>query len=347
MPRCLDSEVIPEKPISMTTTLALFGNKVLRSAIQRNLVSIPAQFPLFAKQDAGELHARISQLYFVRGWSVKEIGKRYGMSGEQVRKSLSEWRVRAISSGYIQEIGPEILPALEMTCEAPSPAEIEDEDTVRKPLQMISAPPLVRTESEGDKSSVMHLVLEQIETEIAQDSRWPAFCVRLLEILKQECMKAGFHLSTAQIERIEEVREVSDHRASDLLRDLRNRIADEERCTAILIPPRSNRVALFHVLIRELETTAQLEKNLWKTDSGSPRHCRHLVSTIKQGCLELGMDFSLVQAKRVENALSGDPEQLSDMLRDLRNRLEDEHELTELTRVPEHQPRQMAVGNKR
>jgi hypothetical protein len=337
----------------MTTTLALFGNKVLRSAIQRNLVSIPAQVPLFAKHDAGDLQARISQLYFVRGWSVRDIGKRYGMSGEMVRKSLSEWRIRAISSGYIQEIGPELLPALEMTPEGGSPEDTEDHapeavcrDAVRSPLQVVSVAPPAQAVTEAETGNVLHMVLDEIETGVEQNSGWSACCVRLLRILKHECIQAGLHLSTVQIERMEEVLENDTHRAKDLLRDLRNRIADEERCTAVLVPLRSTRVALFHVLVKEIETAIQLAGNSWKSHGeGCPSHCRRFVAAIKQGCLELGMEFSRVQAKRVENALSADPERLRDLLRDLRNRLADEQEQTELTRIPGRQPRQMIAGN--
>src|SRR5579871_2917350 len=92
------------------TALALFGNKALRSAIQHNLVSFPGQAPVFAKQQAGEVQARISQLYFISGWKIRKIASRYGMTNEMVRRTLTDWRTRAISSGYIQEIGPDVWP---------------------------------------------------------------------------------------------------------------------------------------------------------------------------------------------------------------------------------------------
>jgi len=87
--------------------LALVGNTTLRSAIRRNLVSFPSQIPPFMKR--GERQERIVQLYFVRGWRMKLIGQRYGLSKSAVRKLLSEWRIRAIAAGYIQDIHPDVL----------------------------------------------------------------------------------------------------------------------------------------------------------------------------------------------------------------------------------------------
>ncbi len=94
-------------------TLALLGNTLLRTAIARNLVTFPAQIQPFMKRTSGDLQERMVQLYFVRGWSVRSICERYGMSKAMVHKLLAEWRIRAIESGYIQEIEPDCLSALE------------------------------------------------------------------------------------------------------------------------------------------------------------------------------------------------------------------------------------------
>lgn len=94
-------------------TLALLGNTLLRTAITRNLVTFPAQIQPFMKRTMGDLQERIVQLYFVRGWSVRNICDRYGMSKAMVHKLLAEWRIRAVESGYIQEIEPDCLSALE------------------------------------------------------------------------------------------------------------------------------------------------------------------------------------------------------------------------------------------
>jgi transposase-like protein len=93
-------------------TLALLGNTLLRTAITRNLVSFPAQVRPFMKRSSGDLQERIVQLYFVRGWSVRSLCDRYGLNKAMAHKLLAEWRIRAVESGYIQEIEPGTLAGL-------------------------------------------------------------------------------------------------------------------------------------------------------------------------------------------------------------------------------------------
>jgi Homeodomain-like domain len=90
--------------------LALVGNSILRSAVQRNLVSFPAQVPAFTNRPDSQ--RRIVQLYFVRRWRIGAICDRYGLSKATVQKLLSEWRIRAVSSGHIQDIHPELIARL-------------------------------------------------------------------------------------------------------------------------------------------------------------------------------------------------------------------------------------------
>lgn len=104
-------------------TLALVGNTLLRTAITRNLVTFPAQIQPFMKRANGDLQERIVQLYFVRGWTVRSICERYAMSKAMVHKLLAEWRVRAVESGYIQEIEPGCLVALQPEFNGVSRAE--------------------------------------------------------------------------------------------------------------------------------------------------------------------------------------------------------------------------------
>ena len=92
-------------------TLPLLGNKLLRTALKRNLVTFPAQIRPLSKR-AGDLQERIVQLYFVRGWTVRDICDRYGSSKAIVQSLLAEWRIRAIESGYIQEVEPGCTAAL-------------------------------------------------------------------------------------------------------------------------------------------------------------------------------------------------------------------------------------------
>jgi len=76
------------------------------------------------KRSCGDLQERIVQLYFVRGWSVRNICDRYGLSKAMAHKLLAEWRIRAVESGYIQEIEPGILAALTETNAEPDPVRI-------------------------------------------------------------------------------------------------------------------------------------------------------------------------------------------------------------------------------
>jgi len=131
-------------------TLALLGNTLLRTAITRNLVTFPAQIQPFMKRTAGDLPERVVQLYFVRGWSVRNICERYGMSKAMVHKLLAEWRIRAVESGYIQEIEPNCLAALgpEMNTVSAAAAEgssagewtpdaVEAPDATPEPAQIV------------------------------------------------------------------------------------------------------------------------------------------------------------------------------------------------------------------
>jgi len=114
-------------------TLALLGNTLLRTAITRNLVSFPAQVRPFMKRTSGDLQERIVQLYFVRGWSVRSICERYGLSKAMAHKLLAEWRIRAVESGFIQEIEPGNLASLV-------------EDTMYLPAAVDRAEPTLRRE---------------------------------------------------------------------------------------------------------------------------------------------------------------------------------------------------------
>ena len=92
--------------------IALMGNSLLRVAIQRNLASFPSQVPALTGRNQCRLQIRMAQLYFGRGWSVRDICGRYGLGKAAVHSLLNEWRIRAIASGYIQEIDRGGLEAL-------------------------------------------------------------------------------------------------------------------------------------------------------------------------------------------------------------------------------------------
>jgi hypothetical protein len=108
---------------SKAMSVALIGNGTLRSAIRRNLVSFPSQIPTLVKH--GDLQERVVLLYFVRGWQMRAICDRYGLSKSTVQKLILEWKIRAVSAGYIQEIHPKELAAL-ASHEAVDPSEVPD-----------------------------------------------------------------------------------------------------------------------------------------------------------------------------------------------------------------------------
>lgn len=108
--------------------ISLISNSALRVAIQRNLVSFPSQIPPLMKRPGGDSQDRMARLYFVLGWTVRSLCERYCLSKAMVQKLLSEWRVRAVAAGYIQDIHPEELDALvhmKDETDAPLPGRIE------------------------------------------------------------------------------------------------------------------------------------------------------------------------------------------------------------------------------
>jgi transposase-like protein len=119
-------------------TLALLGNTLLRAAITRNLVSFPAQIQPFMRRSSGDLQERIVMLYFVRGWSVRMICERYSLSKAMAHKLLAEWRIRAVESGYIQEIKPGGLEELASEATAEATAEEKEEAAVAETAQAMA-----------------------------------------------------------------------------------------------------------------------------------------------------------------------------------------------------------------
>ena len=87
--------------------LALLGNRALQLAVRRNLVCFPSQAPIFGKQPRRDVQWRLAVLYFIRGWSTREIARRYGLTRERCGQIISDWRIRAVNMGYIQDITPD------------------------------------------------------------------------------------------------------------------------------------------------------------------------------------------------------------------------------------------------
>jgi hypothetical protein len=82
-------------------------NRVLRQAVRENLVSFPSQVPVFERQSRPDLQQKLVVLYFLRGWTMDDIAKRYGLGRQRMGQILTAWRNRAVKEGYIQAIAPE------------------------------------------------------------------------------------------------------------------------------------------------------------------------------------------------------------------------------------------------
>jgi hypothetical protein len=79
----------------------------LRTAIWKHQVSFPSQVPVFKHLHRVDIQWRVVLLYFVRGWSGRAIGARYGVSNKRVVQLLRQWTSRAIILGYVDRIPTE------------------------------------------------------------------------------------------------------------------------------------------------------------------------------------------------------------------------------------------------
>ena len=87
--------------------LALLGNRELQQALRQNLVCFPSQAPVFGTRPRRDLQWRLAVLYFVRGWSTGVIARKYGLTRERCCQIISDWRMRAVNMGYIQDVTPD------------------------------------------------------------------------------------------------------------------------------------------------------------------------------------------------------------------------------------------------
>jgi hypothetical protein len=84
----------------------LFGNRSLQIAVRGNLASFPSQAPSFGKYPQKEIQWRLAVLYFVRGWSHRQLGRRYGVSPQRCGQLISDWRIHAVRMGYVEDVRP-------------------------------------------------------------------------------------------------------------------------------------------------------------------------------------------------------------------------------------------------
>jgi hypothetical protein len=106
--------------------LALLGNRALQLAVRRNRVCFPSQVPIFGRKPRRDLQWRLAVLYFIRGWSTREIARRYDLTRERCGQIISDWRIRAVNMGYIQDVTPNDVDdqaLLAANAEAPAQAQ--------------------------------------------------------------------------------------------------------------------------------------------------------------------------------------------------------------------------------
>jgi hypothetical protein len=103
------------------TDLALLGNRALRIAIRRNLVSFPSQIPVFGRFPRRETQWRLATLYFVFGWPARRIADRYGLTRERCGQIITEWRIRAVNMGYVQDVTPDGIEESTLIADAEAP----------------------------------------------------------------------------------------------------------------------------------------------------------------------------------------------------------------------------------
>jgi len=87
------------------------GSVVLRRAIRRNIVSFPAQVPVFLRQSRAGMQWRVVLLFFVLGWSSPAIAARFRVPTHRIWQILEDWSVRAFALGYVQVLDPEAFAA--------------------------------------------------------------------------------------------------------------------------------------------------------------------------------------------------------------------------------------------
>ena len=102
----LDNDLKARYCLEDSVNISQVSLRRLRTAIQNDEVSFPAQVPIFECQSRCDIQWRLVQLYFVRNWSCPRLGERYGMTMERARQLISQWVQRATVLGYLQEIPP-------------------------------------------------------------------------------------------------------------------------------------------------------------------------------------------------------------------------------------------------
>ena len=76
----------------------------LRAAIQANAVSFPSPTPMFVGREAGHIQWRMAHLFFLAGWSLGELGRRYQMPPWRASLLVRDWADRVIALHLVERI---------------------------------------------------------------------------------------------------------------------------------------------------------------------------------------------------------------------------------------------------
>jgi hypothetical protein len=79
----------------------------VRGAIRNQMLSFPAQAPLFSRHSKPDREWRMAVLYFIHGWQCRDLARRFEITPVRVRQILGEWKRRAVQVGFIQSIPPD------------------------------------------------------------------------------------------------------------------------------------------------------------------------------------------------------------------------------------------------
>jgi hypothetical protein len=89
----------------------------LRREIRNNRISFPAQAPVFQRSRA-DIQWRLVLLYFIRGWTCKQLSARYGLTRQRIEQLIADWVYSAVTHGYLQEIPADgsglVLPSVKL-----------------------------------------------------------------------------------------------------------------------------------------------------------------------------------------------------------------------------------------
>jgi hypothetical protein len=194
-------------PRSMTILPSDLENRLVQQAVRENLMSFPSEVPVFERQSRPDLQQKLAVLYFVRGWTMDDIARRYGLVRQRMGQILTAWRVRAMNEGYIQPIAPE-HPLLKRArsrkanqfTEASVPVNIavtDADEMAREPK--IAAPaseagaPLVTDSGQSKSAEELQVIVSILDNQLRLGSR-PLYrsidsCELLLDRAKALCAR--------------------------------------------------------------------------------------------------------------------------------------------------------------